>query len=293
MSKDDFLGLPFVKALPFTKVSVSKLMPKVVFYSVMSDDLLKLKKTSRKVVFFTGEDVEYNHPKFWNYCLDKTDLSLGFKYEPELGNPSNYIRYPLWLCYFFPFTLDKDIIKRQVDKFSLQTSERVKKFCMVASHDQNDVRRKIVQMLHEKGGYCVNSAGALLHNDDDLKTKFADNKVEYLKQFLFNICPENVSSSGYTTEKIFESFLAGCIPIYYGSNGVPEKDVINQNSLILWNESNDDEVLYKINEFCNNEKFRNEFRNQKPLLESAVDYIYERHFLLREKYEEILLKCQR
>ena len=290
-SNEAFLELPFIKALPYENVKITKWMSKIDFYSVMSDKLLNLKPNkNKKIVFFTGEDVEYNYNKYQNYCLDKTDLSLGFKYESDLGNPSNYIRYPLWLCYFFPFTLDKDIIKKQVDSFSFDKVNRKKLFCLVASHDRKGIREQILKMIFSQyEEESVSCGGSFLHNDDELKQKFADNKIEYLKQFMFNICPENVSSKGYTTEKIFESFKAGCIPIYYGSNDVPEKDVINQNSLILWNGANDDEVLYKINELCNDEKFRNYFRSQKPLLNSAVDYIFERHLLLRKKYEEFFL----
>ncbi|MFZ2147913.1 MAG: glycosyltransferase family 10, partial [Sedimentisphaerales bacterium] len=50
-------------------------------------------------------------------------------------------------------------------------------------------------------------------------------KREVMNGFKFAICFENCAFPGYVTEKIFDSFLAGCIPIYLGapdiSNFVP------------------------------------------------------------------------
>ncbi len=52
------------------------------------------------------------------------------------------------------------------------------------------------------------------------------NKLLTLSQYKFCICYENQSINGYITEKIFDCFFAGCIPIYLGasniSNYIPE-----------------------------------------------------------------------
>jgi len=48
-----------------------------------------------------------------------------------------------------------------------------------------------------------------------------DHKVPYLKQYKFSICYENMcNASGYITEKIFDSFVAGCVPVYWGAENV-------------------------------------------------------------------------
>ncbi len=47
-----------------------------------------------------------------------------------------------------------------------------------------------------------------------------DNKIEWLKSYKFNICFENSSYPGYLTEKLFEAFAAGCIPIYWGDTSL-------------------------------------------------------------------------
>jgi hypothetical protein len=48
-----------------------------------------------------------------------------------------------------------------------------------------------------------------------------DHKVPYLKQYKFSICYENMrNNGGYITEKIFDSFVAGCVPVYLGAANI-------------------------------------------------------------------------
>jgi hypothetical protein len=42
-------------------------------------------------------------------------------------------------------------------------------------------------------------------------------KLEVLGCYKFSVCFENTAFPGYITEKIFDCFLSGCIPIYYGA----------------------------------------------------------------------------
>jgi hypothetical protein len=47
------------------------------------------------------------------------------------------------------------------------------------------------------------------------------NKHETLLRYRFSICYENVSElSGYITEKIFDCFFAGCVPVYWGASNI-------------------------------------------------------------------------
>jgi alpha(1,3/1,4) fucosyltransferase len=46
-------------------------------------------------------------------------------------------------------------------------------------------------------------------------------KLETLQHYRFTICYENVRDiTGYITEKIFDSFFAGCIPVYWGEKNI-------------------------------------------------------------------------
>jgi len=50
-----------------------------------------------------------------------------------------------------------------------------------------------------------------------------DRKKPVLEQYKFSICYENARDiSGYITEKIFDCFIAGCVPVYWGANNVTD-----------------------------------------------------------------------
>ncbi len=49
------------------------------------------------------------------------------------------------------------------------------------------------------------------------------NKWEVLKRYKFSFCYENMHSQrGYITEKIFDSMVAGCVPIYLGASDITD-----------------------------------------------------------------------
>ena len=65
-----------------------------------------------------------------------------------------------------------------------------------------------------------------------------DNKVKCLSEYRFSICFENASYPGYITEKIFDCFFAGCIPIYFGAPDVEK--YIPKNCFIDFSDFNND-----------------------------------------------------
>ena len=48
-------------------------------------------------------------------------------------------------------------------------------------------------------------------------------KSEVLSNTRFSLCYENVRDiPGYITEKIFDCFLSGCVPVYWGANNITD-----------------------------------------------------------------------
>ena len=92
------------------------------------------------------------------------------------------------------------------------------------------------------------------------------------------------------TEKIFDAFSAGSIPIYYGSNNEPEPGIINQNAVLFWDvkhRKNNEEVREKIQELNSNSKLYAEFIEQEKLTDYAVDYVYDTFIKFSKKLNEI------
>ncbi len=287
-----FFNQSFIKAfkaasenIGLPELQLNYYRPVVEFFSV-NCKRKEIDKSKAKVkIFYTGEDVNKNYTNFKDLLLDKVDLALGFDYEEDRNNVSNYIRYPYWILCSFGYTEDKDEIKKEVDRFNTVKNSR-ERFCSyVAFHDDDGLRKRIIDIVERVDH--VSCGGASYHNDDSLVKEFNDVKTDYISHFMFNICPENVSVRGYTTEKLFQSFSAGCIPIYYGSLGEPEV-FVNKNAIVMYDGNNDNEVEQKIRLLKGDEKYYNEFISQPRLLDNAVDYIYDMNRNLRIKYEEIL-----
>jgi hypothetical protein len=47
-------------------------------------------------------------------------------------------------------------------------------------------------------------------------------KYEVLSQYRFSLCFENMTMTGYVTEKIFDCLYAGCVPLYLGAKNIEE-----------------------------------------------------------------------
>lgn len=77
--------------------------------------------------------------------------------------------------------------------------------------------------------------------DESVKKSYrgrVDDKFETLKKYKFSICFENCIFDGLVTEKIIDSFFAGCIPIYWGAPDVC--DFVPEGSFIDFRKFNYD-----------------------------------------------------
>lgn len=239
------------------------------------DELMYLFSSNRKRIFFTGENVHYHVFKDYRHnLLDRPsiDLSLGFDYT---DNP-RYLRFPIWILEMFPPQSTVEEIRRICDRLSHQHLEPSRnRFCALVSGtstwlgtESMAMRTHMVESLDAIAS--VDCAGKLLHNTDELKTRFNDNKAEFLKQYKFYICPENTSVEGYVTEKVFHCIGSGCIPIYWGSNNNPEPDVLNHDAILFWQKDGDNSaLLQQIEELQGNSARYREFFEQPRLQPDA------------------------
>lgn len=69
-----------------------------------------------------------------------------------------------------------------------------------------------------------------------------DNKLSYLRKYKFAFCYENMKSSTYVTEKIFDALHAGCVPVYWGAQEIT--NLIPCKAYILKEDFKTEEELY-------------------------------------------------
>ncbi|GGC32253.1 hypothetical protein GCM10011386_25480 [Parapedobacter defluvii] len=232
---------------------------------------------SRIKVFYTGENVRRFH-EYRDHCLNDVDISLGFD---DINHPK-YVRFPIWIFYFFGITQTQQEIQYVLDNFSLPPPPE-RGFCsLVSSHDKNGIR---TGLFHALGRIeQVTSAGRLLNNSDVLRTRYNDDKTEMLRAFNFNICPENTDYPGYVTEKLFQCFRASTVPIYWGSGNEPEPDIVNPDAVLFYQGKHSlNQLVRRVEELHRDpEKYR-AFLRQPKFKPAAAAHIWERINLLREK----------
>lgn len=262
---------------------------------LLIDELLYPFTNNRKRIFYSGENVHHSVFKDYNNnLLDRhsIDLSLGFDYIDDI----RYMRFPLWLLEMFSPDATEEDIKKTCEYLSHPNPETTRnRFCALVAGNSTmlgtsslEMRTDMVNRLNTIAP--VDCAGKLLHNTDELKTRFNDNKAEFLKQYRFYICPENASVEGYVTEKLFHCIGSGCVPIYWGAAGNPEPDVLNHDAILFWDPDGDNNtVLQRIADLQYNPQQYKDFFSQ-PRLQPDAWQVVAGYFERLEKHLNGLLR---
>lgn len=178
--------------------------PDYLFYSTYNDKALKYDCVK---ISFTGENIS---PDF-NVC----DYAMGFDY---IQFEDRYLRFPLWLLY------DQYFEKKTVDGVETTCLKKIANdghredfASFVCSNGNGDSFR--TDLFEELGKYKKVDSGGRFRNNVGGPVK---SKTEFEAKHRFSISCENASQSGYTTEKLVEGFVVGCVPIYWGDPRVTE-----------------------------------------------------------------------
>ena len=261
---------------------------KVAFYSVFgSKKLLKYDDNDIRC-FFTAENVHaYNSKDYADLFLsdDTVDLSMAFDFFDD----DKYLRLPTWVLRFFSPESDYEGVKARCEELSkpVGLANRKRYVSIIASWDPTGLRKEILDEMSQFGR--VDCAGKWMHNDDSLKCDFGDDKLEYLKSFRFNVCPENSNAYGYVTEKLFDAIDAGCVPVYWGSCNKPELDILNQDAILFWNFRGDNaETLRLIEKMERDPAFFESFAAQERLLPNASESVYAMYDQLEYKLKSLI-----
>ena len=194
-----------------------------------------------KIAFFTENKIP---------DLNEIDYALGFSHINYLDR---FYMYHYSLENFFRISLYKIIRKNNIFK-----NLKKKKFCAaVISNKKGFFRNKFINELNKYK--TIDMSGKYKNNVG----RFVSNKIEFLSSYKFSIAMENSEADGYTSEKIFQSFISGTIPIYFGNYMIDE--YINPKSFILIKSEKD--MLNKI-EFI--KKIDNDKELYKQILNEKI-----------------------
>jgi hypothetical protein len=109
----------------------------------------------------------------------------------------------------------------------------------------------------------------------------AADKLGTLKQYKFCICYENMRDfNGYITEKIFDAFAAGCVPVYWGAPNVtkwiPEECFIDRRKF------SSDQEIYDYLKSITKEEYERYLESADEFLKSEAAQYYTHDQFLKD-----------
>lgn len=236
--------------------------PDYLFYSIFGNNHQYFNCTK---IQYLGENI----PPDLNYA----NYAMSFDY---FDHPNHY-RIPHYILYDGYY----DLVNKKVDESLLN-----RKFCsFIVTNGGCDIRNNFMNKLSkykkvDSGGRFMNNIG---HG--------VDNKVQWIKEYKFNIAFENNAYRpqhiGYTTEKVMEPMTVNTLPIYWGNPRIDlefnTKSIINYSDFkseedmieyIIDLDKNDDKYMEVLKQpwFVNNEiPETNKIENIKKFLYSIFD----------------------
>ena len=111
-----------------------------------------------------------------------------------------------------------------------------------------------------------------------------ENKLDTIKNYRFSICFENMHDvKGYITEKIFDCFAAGSIPVYWGASNIEE--YIPKECFIDFRKFASFEELYQFLKSMKKETYETYLKGIKNFLNSEKAQVFS-----IERFNEIFLQ---
>lgn len=141
-----------------------------------------------------------------------------------------------------------------------------KSFCSYivsrSSGTQRSVRSEFYKALSEYKR--IDSGGKEFHNKDMRN----NDDLAFMGSHKFAICFENTKEEEYVTEKLFNAFISGAVPIYWGSESAFK--YFNKDAVVYVDESNFEEAIERIKFLDKNDEAYKEML-QQPMFVKGFD----------------------
>lgn len=238
--------------------------PRYLLYSVFGDSHWDYDMDCVRICYI-GEHIHTD----WNLADYGIDLDL-----MDFGK--RHLYYPM----YFLWTQDCDLaLKKHL------ITDRREKFCsfMVSNGGGDKMRGEFFEKLCEykkvdSGGRYKNNIGGPI---GDRFGDFSTTKREWLKNYKFNLCFENLSCNGCTSEKLIQAFAAGCIPIYWGDESLCDekyahiRPVFNEKAFInVHNFDSVESAIREIKRIDNDENAYNAMRKEPIFTAKSMERFF-------------------
>lgn len=183
----------------------------------------------------------WTHEPSWCSAGGKAILDLATGREVQVSTAWNGEIY-LNPLFYFPFSLFdprrfRDLAKGKTEFCSIFATYRKNndRYHRDVNVDITDYRQKLAMNLQQRFRACHifgrNWPSSVSLQGESRGGAWHDTKLQTLQSYSFNLSLENTIIENYVTEKIWDSFLAACIPVYHGT-GSGIESVISKDSYI-------------------------------------------------------------
>ncbi len=173
--------------------------------------------------------------------LSKYDLSIGFD---NIDDP-RYIRIPyVYVDHFHHKFPQIDVNYNRVGVQGECNPKKPEFACIIASNATNGAGAALrIRLFHKLSLYKKVLSGGRTLNNVGGPVDFSKT-LDWMSQCKFVIAYENQDYDGYITEKVFQAYFSGSVPIYFGNKSVLND--INKDAIIYQGDfkSEDDLVNY-------------------------------------------------
>lgn len=230
----------------------------------------------RAITVFIGSENQWQGD-YHDHMVPDVHVSLSYSRDIDAGN---YLRLPWWL----PYSLDAAILLTDTPRFS----PLLRRLPAEEDGDAWAARPRPAALLSRRysfplpelfslltgAGHAVDAPSTAFHNIEwpvGLPNSHLDGKIDFLRSYRFNICPENSKTGGrggYSTEKLAQALMAGTVPIYWGDP--LDDEVFNPARVILFNGTDGVPVLETIRRLEEDAQFRQNWF-ASPILAAGAD----------------------
>lgn len=170
-----------------------------------------------------------------------------FTWNQEFVNNKNIFWLPGWIMWTDVLQMTDQIVPFNEKKLCVLVASYMFSKHELSNHKE---RMNFVEYCEneKKGVFDIYGTGWPLNKFKNYKGRIPFNgdrtlnKMGIIKNYKFYLCYENTKNvSGYITEKIFQCFAAGCVPIYSGAINIAE--YIPRNCFIARSEFASDQEL--------------------------------------------------
>lgn len=238
-------------------------------------------------IFYSSEKIKPD--------MSKCDFAFSDCPEEEINHP-NHTRLLPHLLTDFLFKDEKELpFKREVD-FQKIKNEKTK-FCNFLYFQDVSLRNKFFSRLSkykkiDSPGRCMNNMPSIGNYKSAKGSRgsinWAQEKLDFIKDYKFTIAFENEIAEGYTTEKLVHPLLVNSIPIYFGNKKVGRD--FNEKCFINYHDFKSmKDLINHIIEVDTNDELYKEYIEQPIFKDKKQHYFNSRERIIKKLNEIVLL----